>query len=117
MFPAVARDKVSRRQIWYNRIQSEEPDWITMTDTDAKREENRPAAPANCPDEERILGDSVRQIITARERTPRNPRWSAAWWRTMTRFNSRLAALRQVQDQSAQQPESLPSDGPNAGES
>ena len=37
------------------------------------------------------MGESVRLIVTARERTPRSPRWASAWRRTLFRY---LAALR-----------------------
>ena len=41
------------------------------------------------------LEHGVRQIVTSRERTPRDPRWHRAWWRTLLRYNRRLADLHQ----------------------
>jgi len=42
---------------------------------------------------------SVKQIVTSRERTPRDPRWHRAWWRTLVRYNRRLSDLRQDEDE------------------
>ncbi len=36
------------------------------------------------------LSDSVRRIVVSRERTPRDPRWAAAWRRTLFRYVDRL---------------------------
>ena len=44
---------------------------------------------------EQCLAEGVRQIVSARERTPRSPRWDAAWKRTLFRLNERLRRLRQ----------------------
>ena len=40
------------------------------------------------------LEAGVRQIVTTRERTPRAPQWSRAWWRTLVKYNRQLARLR-----------------------
>jgi len=39
------------------------------------------------------LRDSVRLIVASRERTPRNPRWSLAWRRTLFRYIGQLQLL------------------------
>jgi hypothetical protein len=44
---------------------------------------------------EQRLAEGVRQIVSARERTPRSPRWDAAWKRTLFHLNERLRRLRQ----------------------
>jgi hypothetical protein len=40
------------------------------------------------------LEQGVKQIVTSYERTPRDPRWRRAWWRTLVRYNRRLGDLR-----------------------
>ena len=47
------------------------------------------------PDEEDRrdrLHDSIRQIVTTRERTPRSPGWAAAWRRTLFRYVAQMQA-------------------------
>jgi hypothetical protein len=43
--------------------------------------------------EEQALQEGVKQIVVTRERTPRNPRWQRAWWRTLQRYTTRLNEL------------------------
>lgn len=38
------------------------------------------------PERRRQLDEAMRLIVNTRERTPRNPRWSAAWRRTLLRY-------------------------------
>jgi len=40
------------------------------------------------------MGEAVQAIVVTRERTPRNPRWAAAWRRTLFRYVDELARLR-----------------------
>lgn len=58
-----------------------------------------PQPEQNEPDEQEAkrerLAEGVRQIVSARERTPRSPRWDAAWKRTLFRLNEKLRRLRQ----------------------
>jgi len=51
--------------------------------------------------EEQVLQEGVKQIVVTRERTPRNPRWQRAWWRTLQRYNTRLSELREQAGPSA----------------
>lgn len=65
--------------------------------------------------EERALQEGVQQIVVSRERTPRNPRWQRAWWRTLERYNARLTALRQeagATEDAAESPAKGPADCP-----
>jgi hypothetical protein len=48
------------------------------------------------------MTESVRQIITTRERTPRDPRWASAWRRTLFRY---LAELRRGEGRCQAPPE------------
>jgi hypothetical protein len=61
-------------------------------DASMNDESERPAPPSN--DEEALLEAGVEQIVVTRERTPRDPRWQRAWWRTLLRYNDRLSRLR-----------------------
>lgn len=40
----------------------------------------------------RQMKEAVRQIVVTRERTPRSPRWAAAWRRALLRYVSELEA-------------------------
>ncbi len=44
--------------------------------------------------EEELLEEGIRKIVISRERTPRSPQWSRAWWRTLVRYSARLTELR-----------------------
>jgi hypothetical protein len=68
---------------------------LLRVDEEVKRVQEAPA-PEQEPaaGEEQRLADGVRQIVSARERTPRSPRWDAAWKRTLFHFNDRLRDLR-----------------------
>ncbi len=63
-------------------------------DEEIKRVQGAQEVTAEEASAEQRLADGVRQIVSARERTPRSPRWDAAWKRTLFRFNERLRALR-----------------------
>ena len=52
-----------------------------------------PSASTEVKTEGQLLTESVEKIVISRERTPRNPRWQRAWWRTLVRFNARLNEL------------------------
>jgi len=54
-------------------------------------DESQPTTDAKT--EEQLLAEGVEKIVVSRERTPRNPRWQRAWWRTLVRFNARLNEL------------------------
>lgn len=41
-----------------------------------------------------MLEEGIKKIVIGRELTPRSPQWSRAWWRTLERYNARLADLR-----------------------
>ena len=57
-------------------------------------DESEGPAPASLDEEEALLEAGVEQIVVTRERTPRDPRWQRAWWRTLLRYNDRLSRLR-----------------------
>ncbi|MHB0876182.1 MAG: hypothetical protein ACYC5O_09075 [Anaerolineae bacterium] len=44
------------------------------------------------------MGEAVRSIVVTRERTPRNPRWAAAWRRTLFRYVDELERLKRRQN-------------------
>jgi len=54
--------------------------------------------------QEELLEEGVEKIVVSRERTPRNPRWQRAWWRTLERFNARLRELHQTQPSQGSEP-------------
>lgn len=50
------------------------------------------------------MGEAVQAIVVTRERTPRNPRWAAAWRKTLFRYVGELARLRErEQDEPAEE--------------
>lgn len=40
-----------------------------------------------------MLSNSVRDIVTSRERTPRTPQWAIAWRRTLMRYVDEIHRL------------------------
>ncbi|MCC7353830.1 MAG: DUF1992 domain-containing protein [Anaerolineae bacterium] len=70
---------------------------LLRVDEEIRRAQETQAAAQEKPNEEKHLADGVRQIVSTRERTPRSPRWDAAWKRTLFRFNERLRELRKRQ--------------------
>jgi hypothetical protein len=73
------------------------------TDKDAKPGDEPPAEP-----EADVLRESVKRIVVTRERTPRGPAWQRTWWRTLVRYNRRLAQLREEEER---RPDPGPDDG------
>jgi hypothetical protein len=61
---------------------------VLVVDETTGRGESSPTA-----ERQRELREAIRAIVVTRERTPRSPRWAAAWRRNLFRYVEELGRL------------------------